>query len=113
MRFRLLLSEAWRSLGANPLDDLRRDGHRARRHVPARPLHRPRHVDALVVEHVKRELIVKVDFKTDATRRAGQRAQETALLNKLNANPNVKDGGVKFVSKEKALDRSRRSASRR
>src|SRR4051794_27112668 len=31
-----------------PLDDLRGDDDRADRHVPARPVHRPRHVGALV-----------------------------------------------------------------
>jgi cell division transport system permease protein len=105
MRFRLLVSEAWRSLGANLSTTF------------------AAMVTVLVgmfllglfialgtwtlswSNHVKRELIVKVDFKTGADPGGpATRAQETALINKLNANPNVKDGGVKFVSKERALE---------
>ena len=43
MRLRLLVSEAWRSLRREPLDDGRGDDDRAHRHVPARALHRARH----------------------------------------------------------------------
>ncbi len=47
-RVRLLFSEAWSSITREPLDDVRRDDDRADRHVPARPLHRARHVGPLV-----------------------------------------------------------------
>jgi cell division transport system permease protein len=105
MRVRLLVSEAWRSLGANLSTTF------------------AAMVTVLVgmfllglfiflgtwtlswSDHVKRELIVKIDFKT-ADNAGGQatRKQEMAVINKLNASPLVKDGGVKFVSKEKAIE---------
>ena len=44
----LLFSEAWSSISREHLDDVRRDDDRADRHVPARPVHRARHVGALV-----------------------------------------------------------------
>jgi cell division transport system permease protein len=48
--------------------------------------------------HVKRELVVKVDFVHDATR-----AQETDYARQLQSNPYVKAGGIHFVSKEVGL----------
>ena len=44
--------------------------------------------------HVKKELLVKVYFTQSATS-----AQESALVRQLNQNPLVKPGGVKYVSK--------------
>jgi cell division transport system permease protein len=50
--------------------------------------------------HVKKQLIVKVDFDTKPQ---ATRAQETSVIRMLQANPKVKSW--KFVSKEKALER--------
>jgi cell division transport system permease protein len=98
MRLRLLVSEAWRSLGANISTTFAAT------------------VTVLVgmfllglfialgtwtlswSNHVKRELIVHVDFKT---RPQATRQQENAVARKLNQNPLVKSW--KFVSKEQAL----------
>src|SRR5215218_2512128 len=109
MRLRLLVAEAWRSLGANISTTFAAT------------------ITVLVgmfllglfvalgtwtlswSNHVKRELIVKVDFKTSADKGGpATRAQESAVVNKLNANPHVKQGGVKFVSKELALERMKK-----
>jgi cell division transport system permease protein len=105
MRFRLLVSEAWRSLGANLSTTF------------------AAMVTVLVgmfllglfialgtwtlswSNHVKRELIVKVEFKTSPQ---ATRQQEALVANKLKLNPQVKDGGVKFVSKEVALERMKK-----
>jgi cell division transport system permease protein len=100
MRLRLVVAEAWRSLGANISTTFAAT------------------ITVLVgmfllglfialgtwtlswSNHVKRELIVKVDFKTkpQATRR-----QESTVVNKLKANPQVRR--IAFVSKEQALER--------
>jgi cell division transport system permease protein len=109
MRLRLLVAEAWRSLGANISTTFAAT------------------ITVLVgmfllglfvalgtwtlswSNHVKRELIVKVDFKTSAdTGGPATRAQESAVVNKLNANPHVKQGGVRFVSKEVGLQRMKK-----
>jgi cell division transport system permease protein len=100
MRLRLLVSEAWRSLGANLSTTF------------------AAMVTVLVgmfllglfialgtwtvswSNHVKRELIVKVEYQT---RPQATRQQESAVINKLNSTPNVKH--VKYVSKEEALRR--------
>ena len=100
MRLRLLVSEAWRSLGANLSTTF------------------AAMVTVLVgmfllglfialgtwtvswSNHVKRELIVKVEF---GTKPQATRQQETAVINKLNSTPNVNH--VKYVSKEEALRR--------
>jgi len=102
MRLRLLVSEAWRSLGANLSTTF------------------AAMVTVLVgmfllglfialgtwtvswSNHVKRELIMKVEFKTKPQ---ATRAQEMLVANKLRLNPQIKDGGVKFVSKQQALER--------
>jgi cell division transport system permease protein len=107
MRLRLLVAEAWRSLGANISTTFAAT------------------ITVLVgmfllglfvalgswtlswSNHVKRELIVKADFKTTADPGGpASRKQESALVNKLNANPQVKK--VKFVSKEAALERMKK-----
>jgi cell division transport system permease protein len=109
MRLRLLVAEAWRSLGANISTTFAAT------------------ITVLVgmfllglfvalgtwtlswSNHVKRELIVKVDFKTSADKGGpATRAQESAVVNKLSANPHVKQGGVKFVSKEVGLQRMKK-----
>jgi cell division transport system permease protein len=100
MRFRLLVSEAWRSLGANISTTV----------AATMTVLVGMFLLGLFIalgswtvswsNHVKRELIVKVDFKTkpQATRR-----QEEAVINTLNANSKVKTGGVKFIPKTVAL----------
>ena len=103
MRFRLLVSEAWRSLGANLSTTF------------------AAMVTVLVgmfllglfialgswtlswSNHVKRELIVKVDFKTKPQ---ATRQQENAVVRQLSANSQVKSW--KFVSKEVALERMKK-----
>ena len=89
MRLRLLVSEAWREPRREHLDDVRRDDDRARRHVPARALHRARHAGRVSwSNHVKRELVVKVDFKTNADKGGpATRAQENAVARKLAGEP--------------------------
>jgi len=101
MRIRLLVSEAWRSLGANLSTTF------------------AAMVTVLVgmfllglfiflgtwtlswSDHVKRELVVKVQFKTSADPGGpATRAQEMAFLNKLNNVKYVKDH--RFISKQKA-----------
>jgi cell division transport system permease protein len=103
MRFRLLVSEAWRSLGANLSTTF------------------AAMVTVLVgmfllglfialgtwtlswSNHVKRELIVKVDFKTKPQ---ATRQQENAVVRKLSSNSQVKTW--KFVPKEVALERMKK-----
>ena len=103
MRLRLLVAEAWRSLGANLSTT----------------------VAAMITvligmfllglflalgtwtrswsDHVKRQLMVKVYFDRAATQR-----NKAAVANTLLANPKVKS--VTYVSKQKALDEMRRKA---
>jgi cell division transport system permease protein len=103
MRIRLLLSEAWRSLGANLSTTF------------------AAMVTVLVgmfllglfialgtwtlswSNHVKRELIVKVDFKTKPQ---ATRQQENGVVKMLAANSQVKSW--KFISKEVALERMKK-----
>ena len=104
MRLRLILSEAWRSLGANISTTF----------AAAVTVLVGMFLLGLFIalgtwtlswsDHVKNQLIVKVQFNTSSDA-GGQatRAQESAVVNKLTTSPYVKDGGVKFVSKEKAL----------
>jgi len=56
--------------------------------------------------HVKRELMVKVDFKTSADGGQATRAQENAVARMLAANPQVKHW--RYVSKEQALVRMKK-----
>src|SRR5262245_45086612 len=98
MRIRLLVSEAWRCLGANLSTTF----------VAMVTVLVGMFLLGLFIflgtwtlswsDHVKRELIIKIDFKT-ADNVGGQatRKQEMAVINRLNASPLVKDGGVKFV----------------
>jgi cell division transport system permease protein len=104
VRLRLLVSEAWRSLGANVSTTV----------AATMTVLVGMFLLGLFIalgswtvswsNHVKRELIVKVDFKTSADK-GGQatRHQEEAVINMLNANPKVKTGGVKFIPKSTAL----------
>jgi cell division transport system permease protein len=100
MRLRLVVAEAWRSLGANVSTTVA-----ATMTVLVGMFLLGVFVafGTYVVswsDHVKRELIVKVAF---TTKPQATRAQEAAVVNKLKANPNVKENGVVFVPKEKAL----------
>jgi len=107
MRLRLLVAEAWRSLGANISTTFAAT------------------VTVLVgmfllglfvalgtwtlswSNHVKHELIVKVDFKTSADKGGpATRAQENAVVRKLSSNEHVKKW--RFVTKEVALDRMKK-----
>src|SRR3978361_1438839 len=101
-RFKLLVSEAWRSLGANVSTTV----------AATMTVLVGMFLLGLFIalgtwtvswsNHVKRELLVKVDLKPspDAGGPA-TRKQEAALANLLAANPQVKTRV--FVSKEKAL----------
>ena len=101
MRFRLLVSEAWRSLGANLSTTF----------AATMTVLVGMFLLGLFIalgtwtlswsEHVKRQLMVKVYFETDATR-----AQETAVARFLQAHPKVKS--FAFVPKTEALDRMER-----
>ncbi|HVU77817.1 MAG TPA: permease-like cell division protein FtsX [Gaiellaceae bacterium] len=55
--------------------------------------------------HVKRELAVHVYFQSNATR-----SDENALLRRLQVNPYVKAGGIRFISKEAAFRQVAREA---
>jgi cell division transport system permease protein len=107
MRLRLLVGEAWRSLGANFSTTFAAT------------------ITVLVgmfllglfialgswtlswSNHVKRELIVKVEFKTrHAQQPEATRQQENAVVRKLAANPQVKKW--QFVTKEVALERMKK-----
>jgi cell division transport system permease protein len=100
MRLRLLVSEAWRSLAANISTTF----------AATMTVLVGMFLLGLFIafgtyvvswsNHVKHELVVKVDFKTKPQ---ATRLEEEAVINKLNANPKVKPGGVKFVSKGQAL----------
>jgi cell division transport system permease protein len=104
MRIRLLVSEAWRSLGANISTTI----------AATMTVLVGMFLLGLFIalgswtvswsNHVKRELVVKVYFKVDATR-----AQENALHNRLRANPEVKT--VKYVSKKTAFVQMQKTES--
>jgi len=101
MRFRLLVSEAWRSLGANLSTTF----------AATMTVLVGMFLLGLFIalgtwtlswsDHVKRQLMVKVYFESDVTR-----AQETAVARLLQANPKVKS--FAFVPKSEALDRMER-----
>jgi cell division transport system permease protein len=93
-RFKLLVSEAWRSLGANISTTV----------AATLTVLIGMFLLGLFIalgswtvswsNHVKSELLVKVYFKQGATR-----AQENALARRLNQSSLVKQGGVTYVSK--------------
>ena len=103
MRFRLLVSEAWRSLGANISTTF----------AATLTVLVGMFLLGLFIalgtwtlswsNHVKRELIVKVDFKTKPQ---ATRQQENAVVKLLAANSQVKTW--KFISKEVALERMKK-----
>ena len=98
-RFRLLISEAWRSLGANISTTV----------AATLTVLIGMFLLGLFIalgtwtlswsNHVKNELVVKVNFKQSATP-----AQENALARKLNQSSLVKPDGVKFVSKQQGWE---------
>jgi len=112
MRLRLLFSEAWRSLGANLSTTF----------AAMMTVLIGMFLLGLLIalgtwtvswsEHVKRELVVKIDFKTNADK-GGQatKAQENAVAKALQENPLVshKKGGWTFVSKTTALKQMRKT----
>jgi cell division transport system permease protein len=101
VRLRLLVSEAWRSLGANLSTTF----------AATMTVLVGMFLLGLFIalgtwtlswsEHVKRELMVKVYFVPNATR-----AQETSVARQLQSNPKVKT--FKFVPKAEALTRMER-----
>jgi len=101
MRFRLLVSEAWRSLSANMSTTF----------AATLTVLVGMFLLGLFIalgtwtlswsDHVKRQLMVKVFFESDATR-----AQETAVARFLQSHPKVKD--FDFVPKTEALERMKR-----
>jgi cell division transport system permease protein len=105
MRLRLLVSEAWRSLGANISTTF----------AATMTVLVGMFLLGLFIalgtwtvswsNHVKNELMVQVDFKTGlpGSRPAATRRQEEMLIDKLQANPLVKQGGVKFIPKAEGL----------
>jgi cell division transport system permease protein len=100
MRLRVLVSEAWRSLSANVSTTF----------AATMTVLVGMFLLGLFIafgtyvvswsNHVKHELVVKVDFKTKPQ---ATRADEEAVINRLIANPKVKTGAIKFISKEQAL----------
>jgi cell division transport system permease protein len=101
MRFRLLVSEAWRSLGANLSTTV----------AATMTVLVGMFLLGLFIalgtwtlswsDHVKRQLLVKVYFADTATAH-----QKELLINRLHQDPNVKD--VTYVSKAAALERMRK-----
>jgi len=112
LRLRLLFSEAWRSLGANLSTTF----------AAMMTVLIGMFLLGLLIalgtwtvswsNHVKRELVVKIDFKTNADKGgAATKAQENAVVASLQRNPlvsNAKDGWT-FVSKKTALRQMRKS----
>jgi len=102
MRLRLLVSEAWRSLAANASTTF----------AAIMTVLIGMFLLGLLIalgtwtlswsDHVKRELVVKIDFKTDSQKGGpATKSQENAVARSLEQNPLV--GKFEFVSKEKAL----------
>jgi cell division transport system permease protein len=112
MRLRLLFSEAWRSLGANLSTTF----------AAMMTVLIGMFLLGLLIalgtwtvswsDHVKRELVVKIDFKTNADKGGpATKAQENAVVASLQKNPLVsktKDGWT-FVSKRQALQQMRKT----
>jgi cell division transport system permease protein len=104
MRFRLLVAEAWRSLAANVSTTF----------AATMTVLVGMFILGLFIalgtwtlswsNHVKRELVVKVDFKTSGQKGGpATRQQENAVARLLQSNPQIK--AAHFVSKEVAFKR--------
>ncbi len=102
MRLRLLVSEAWRSLAANISTTF----------AAMMTVLIGMFLLGLLIalgtwtiswsDHVKRELVVKVDFKTNSDKGGpATKAQENAVARRLSTNPLV--GHWHFISKQQAL----------
>jgi cell division transport system permease protein len=97
-RFKLLVSEAWRSLGANLSTTV----------AATMTVLIGMFLLGLFIalgswtvswsNHVKKQLVVKVYFKNTATS-----GEKTDFARMLQQNPYVKAGGIKYVSKEQGL----------
>ncbi|HTR32706.1 MAG TPA: permease-like cell division protein FtsX [Gaiellaceae bacterium] len=102
-RSRLLLSEAWRSLGANFSTTV----------AATLTVLIGMFLLGLFIalgtwtvswsNHVKHELVVKVQIRNTVDKKPVTRAQETAFARALQNNPYVKENGIEFVSKAEAL----------
>jgi len=102
-RSRLLLSEAWRSLGANFSTTA----------AATLTVLIGMFLLGLFIalgtwtvswsNHVKHELVVKVQIRNTLDKKPVTRAQETAFARSLQSNPYVKQDGIQFVSKAQAL----------
>jgi cell division transport system permease protein len=110
MRIRLLVSEAWRSLAANLSTTF------AAMMTVLIGMFMLGLLIALGTwavswsDHVKRELVVKLDFKTgDSPGGAATKAQENAMARRLSSNPLIKPGGWTFVSKKQALEQMKKT----
>jgi len=108
MRLRLLISEAWRSLGANISTTF----------AAMMTVLVGMFLLGLFIalgtwtvswsNHVKNELVVQVDFKTSSDKGGpATRAQENAVARKLSTNPLV--AHIRFVSKEQALAKMKKT----
>jgi cell division transport system permease protein len=99
-RLKLLVSEAWRSLGANLSTTV----------AATMTVLIGMFLLGLFIalgswtvswsNHVKKELVVKVYFDGHPT---ATKAQETGLVRKLQQSPYVKPGGIKYISKAQAF----------
>jgi cell division transport system permease protein len=109
MRLRLLISEAWRSLAANISTTF----------AATMTVLVGMFIIGLFIavfsltssyaDHVKRQLIVRVEFKTSADKGgAATRQQENAVARMLQSNPKVKKWV--FVTKEAALQRMKKQS---
>jgi len=108
LRIRLLVSEAWRSLGANLSTTF----------AAMTTVFIGMFLLGVLIalgtwtlswsDHVKRELVLQIDFKTSSEPGGpATKAQENAVARSLSRNPLV--GHFTFVSKEQALQRMRRT----
>ena len=108
MRLRLLVSEAWRSLGANISTTF----------AAMTTVLVGMFLLGLFIalgtwtvswsDHVKRELLVQVDFKTNSDPGGpATRAQENTVVRQLAANPLV--AHWKFISKQEALEQMKKT----
>jgi cell division protein FtsX len=111
-RARLLFTEAWRSLGANLSTTV----------AATMTVLIGMFLLGLFIalgswtvswsNHVKRELVVKVYFRTAPDPNAPTSAQKTALARKLQQSPYVKEGGIKYISSRISLRTRSRTSSR-
>ncbi|HEX6763598.1 MAG TPA: permease-like cell division protein FtsX [Gaiellaceae bacterium] len=100
-RLKLLVSEAWRSLGANLSTTV----------AATMTVLIGMFLLGLFIalgswtvswsNHVKKELVVKVYFDGHPTATA---AQKTALVRRLQQSPYVKPGGIKYITKQQAFN---------